>query len=260
MRLVERSAAGRTPSRGSYVGTSAGTSAGECQSETSTQPRVSASGGPERAAALRGCRAWTSTTSGWLLDRDGQDAAPTQAGRVGAGRRCKRARAPARRRTPPSTGRGGADPGRPAHAGPRPSSATWPRGCTSPATASSRPPGCRSPTTGRPGSRRPARASLVDLGCGIGGDLVAFARAGITAAGVDLDPLRVAVAQANLGAPRARRRGAGGRRDRRSTRPPSTSPSPTRPVVPARGRTFDADAWTPPWSFVEQRCSAATPA
>ena len=43
-------------------------------------------------------------------------------------------------------------------------------------------------------------ASLLDLGCGIGGDLIAFSRAGITAAGVDLDPLRVAVAQANLDA------------------------------------------------------------
>src|SRR5688572_13145334 len=30
-------------------------------------------------------------------------------------------------------------------------------------------------------------ASVIDLGCGIGGDLVAFARAGLTAAGVDLD-------------------------------------------------------------------------
>ena len=41
---------------------------------------------------------------------------------------------------------------------------------------------------------------MVDLGCGIGGDLVAFARAGITTAGVDLDPVRVEVARANLAA------------------------------------------------------------
>ena len=41
---------------------------------------------------------------------------------------------------------------------------------------------------------------MLDLGCGIGGDLVAFARAGLTAAGVDRDPLRVAVAAANLDA------------------------------------------------------------
>jgi len=41
-------------------------------------------------------------------------------------------------------------------------------------------------------------STVVDLGCGIGGDLVAFAQAGLTAAGVDLDPVRVAVAEANL--------------------------------------------------------------
>jgi len=43
-------------------------------------------------------------------------------------------------------------------------------------------------------------ASVIDLGCGIGGDLVAFARAGLTTAGVDLDPVRVAMAEANLAA------------------------------------------------------------
>src|SRR3954470_18562386 len=41
---------------------------------------------------------------------------------------------------------------------------------------------------------------LADLGCGIGADLVAFARAGISAAGFDLDQVRVAVARANLAA------------------------------------------------------------
>src|SRR5262245_10359549 len=42
--------------------------------------------------------------------------------------------------------------------------------------------------------------SVVDLTCGIGGDLVAFARAGLTAAGIDLDALRVEMARANLAA------------------------------------------------------------
>src|SRR5262249_50085916 len=42
--------------------------------------------------------------------------------------------------------------------------------------------------------------SVIDLTCGIGGDLVAFARAGLTAAGIDLDPLRVEIARANLAA------------------------------------------------------------
>ena len=58
-------------------------------------------------------------------------------------------------------------------------------------------------------------STVVDLGCGIGGDLMAFARAGLTAAGVDVDPVRVAVASANLsalglrGAVRCRRRARG---------------------------------------------------
>jgi SAM-dependent methyltransferase len=41
-------------------------------------------------------------------------------------------------------------------------------------------------------------ARLVDLGCGLGADLVAAARAGLRVTGVDSDPLRVALAGANL--------------------------------------------------------------
>jgi len=41
---------------------------------------------------------------------------------------------------------------------------------------------------------------VLDLCCGIGGDLIARARAGIPGVGVDLDPLTVAVARANLDA------------------------------------------------------------
>lgn len=39
---------------------------------------------------------------------------------------------------------------------------------------------------------------LVDLGCGIGADLIAFARAGIDVTGVDLDPATTEVASANI--------------------------------------------------------------
>jgi SAM-dependent methyltransferase len=95
-----------------------------------------------------------------------------------------------------------------------------------------------------------ASASVVDLGCGVGGDLVAFARAGITCAGVDLDPVRVAVAEANLAAldlPGAVMVADATKVD--------TSPFAVAFADPARrsarGRTFDVDDWTPPWSFVE---------
>ena len=93
--------------------------------------------------------------------------------------------------------------------------------------------------------------TVIDLGCGIGGDLVAFARAGFTAAGVDLDPVRVAVAEANLAA-----LDLGGAVIVADATAVDTSPFDVAFADPARrsarGRTFDADSWTPPWSFVQQ--------
>ena len=92
--------------------------------------------------------------------------------------------------------------------------------------------------------------SVIDLGCGIGGDLVAFARAGITTAGVDLDPVRVAVARANLEALEL----AGAVQEADATQ---VDPSPFDVAFadPARrggrGRTFNVEEWAPPWSFVE---------
>jgi SAM-dependent methyltransferase len=92
--------------------------------------------------------------------------------------------------------------------------------------------------------------SVVDLGCGIGGDLVAFAGAGITTAGVDLDPLRVEVARANLAA-----LGLGGAVMVADATSLDLSPFSVAFADPARrtarGRTFSVDDWTPPWSFVE---------
>jgi hypothetical protein len=93
-------------------------------------------------------------------------------------------------------------------------------------------------------------SSVLDLGCGIGGDLMAFARTGLTAAGVDQDPLRVAVAEANLDA-----LGLGGAvqvADGTSldlTGFGVVFADPARRT--ARGRVFDIDAYSPPWSFVE---------
>lgn len=95
-----------------------------------------------------------------------------------------------------------------------------------------------------------AGPSVIDLTCGIGGDLVAFARAGLTTAGVDLDPLRVEIARANLAA-----LGLGGAVSVGDGTSLDVSPFATAYADPARrgagGRTFRVDDWTPPWSFVE---------
>ena len=92
--------------------------------------------------------------------------------------------------------------------------------------------------------------TVIDLGCGIGGDLIAFARAGVLTAGVDLDPVRVAVAEANLAA-----HGVAGAVQVADATRVDTTPFDVAFADPARrsgkGRTFNVDDWTPPWSFVE---------
>ena len=55
----------------------------------------------------------------------------------------------------------------------------------------------RSPPTAPSGSRRWACGTLADLCCGIGGDAIALARAGIRVLAVDRDPLACAAARAN---------------------------------------------------------------
>ena len=93
--------------------------------------------------------------------------------------------------------------------------------------------------------------SVIDLGCGIGGDLVAFARAGITSAGVDVDPLRIEMARANLAA-----LGLPGAVSVADATTVDVSPFDAAYVDPARrtarGRTFSVDDWAPPWTFVEE--------
>jgi SAM-dependent methyltransferase len=92
--------------------------------------------------------------------------------------------------------------------------------------------------------------TVIDLGCGVGGDLVAFASSGLICAGVDLDPVRVEVAAANLAA-----LGLEGAVQVADATQISTAPFDVAFADPARrsgrGRTFDVDDWTPPWSFVE---------
>ncbi len=94
-------------------------------------------------------------------------------------------------------------------------------------------------------------ASVVDLGCSVGGDLIAFARAGLTAVGVDLDPVRVAMARANLAA-----LGLDGAVAVADATTLDLGPFGLAFADPARrsgrGRSFHVEDWTPPWSFVEQ--------
>ncbi len=92
--------------------------------------------------------------------------------------------------------------------------------------------------------------SVLDLGCGVGGDLVALARAGLTSAGVDLDEERVTVAAANLSA-----LGLGGAAQVADGTVLDLSPFGVVFADPSRrnprGRVFDPDSYSPTWSFVE---------
>lgn len=94
---------------------------------------------------------------------------------------------------------------------------------------------------------------LADLCAGIGGDLVAFGRAGITVEGVDSDPLTAAVASANVEAL--------GLADRVTVRIADATTVDLRDVPavfcdPARRaggrRVFDPAAYSPPWDFLLQ--------
>lgn len=94
-------------------------------------------------------------------------------------------------------------------------------------------------------------STVLDLGCGIGGDLLAFAASGLTAAGVDLDEIRVEMARANLAAA-----GVGGAVAVADATEVDHTPFDAVFADPARrsarGRTFDVEGWTPPWSFVSR--------
>ena len=112
-------------------------------------------------------------------------------------------------------------------------------------------------TRGRVAAHRATRlagtpaASVVDLGCGAGGDLVAFARAGLRVVGVDADPLRAAIAAANL-----RALGLAGTAEVGDAQAVDRAAYDAAFVDPARrtgaGRAFRVADWTPPWSFVEE--------
>ena len=93
--------------------------------------------------------------------------------------------------------------------------------------------------------------SVVDLGCGIGSDLMAFSRAGLTAAGVERDPVRAAIAEANLAA--LRLEGAVAVANATTVDVSGFGVAFADPARRSgRGRTFNAADWSPPWVWVEE--------
>ena len=91
--------------------------------------------------------------------------------------------------------------------------------------------------------------AVVDLGCGIGGDLIAFARAGLAVSGIEADPVRAAIARANLAA--LELEGSVETGDATAT---SITGEEVAFVDPARrdarGRTWSIDDLRPPWPWV----------
>ncbi|MEU1727148.1 class I SAM-dependent methyltransferase [Nonomuraea sp. NPDC005692] len=100
-------------------------------------------------------------------------------------------------------------------------------------------------------ARRMGGGRVIDACCGVGGDLLALARAGCAVDAVDLDPLTVAVASANadaLGlADRVRVRVG----DAALVRPEEYDALFADPARRSgKGRTFDPMAYSPPWPVV----------
>lgn len=92
-------------------------------------------------------------------------------------------------------------------------------------------------------------ATVVDLGCGIGGDLIALSRTGLTTAGVDRDPVRAEIAGANLAA-----LGLSGAVMAADATTVDVSGFGVAVADPSRrsaqGRVFDVHGWEPPWETV----------
>lgn len=100
-------------------------------------------------------------------------------------------------------------------------------------------------------ARRMGAGRVIDACCGVGGDLLALARAGCEVDAVDLDPLTVAVASANADA-----LGLAGRvrvrvGDAARVRPEEYDALFADPARRSgKGRTFDPMAYSPPWPVV----------
>jgi len=92
-------------------------------------------------------------------------------------------------------------------------------------------------------------ASVLDLCCGIGSDVLAFARAGLRVHGIERDPATAALAAANTtGLPVRISAGSAEQADWRSAE--SVFLDPARRG--ARGRTFDPAAYSPGFGFVTE--------
>jgi len=118
--------------------------------------------------------------------------------------------------------------------------------------------GLEQATRGAVAARRAARlaasgaTAVADLGCGIGADAIAFARAGLAVRAVDADPLTAAVAAANaveLGLSHRISVSTMDARDVDLSTVDAVFCDPARRTATGR-RVFDPTAYSPPWDFV----------
>ena len=109
-------------------------------------------------------------------------------------------------------------------------------------------------------SRAGLPPAVTDLGCGLGADLVAFARAGLLATGIELDPVTAALAQANVTALGLTAMVSCGD----ATAAGALESTATAFVDPARrvatGRVWSPAGWSPPWPFVRSLLEPTSPA
>jgi SAM-dependent methyltransferase len=118
--------------------------------------------------------------------------------------------------------------------------------------------GLEQATRAKVAARRAARLAasgaraVADLGCGVGADAIAFARAGLRVLAVDADPLTAAVAAANVAALGLADRVSVTAMDAREVELDGVDAvfcDPARRTTSGR-RVFDPTAFSPPWDFV----------